>query len=57
MHKLYELAVLFLNVFPGKMSIYVLKMTFTGPFIAVLFIMAEIGFLNWNKPITIHLLI
>lgn len=46
MHKLYELAVSFLNVFPGKMSIYVLKMTFTGPFIAVLFIMAEIGFLN-----------
>lgn len=44
MHKPYDLAISFLSVFSGKMSLYVLKVTFIGLFIAALFIVVEIGF-------------
>lgn len=40
----YDLAMSFLNVFPAKMSMYVLKVVFIGLFIAVLFIVIEVGF-------------
>lgn len=44
MHVPYDLAISFLSVLPGKMSIYVLKMAFIGLLIAALFIAFEIDF-------------